>query len=337
MSERGATMVSDQDIAEALQSLLRESRPNFQFSSLGAVVHQLESKLGFDLTHKVDFIRNQIQFLYGSHLPHTSNPHFVLNQNPVVPQPAPSQLPPTFALHHQTDEIKFQLNQPSAVTKAEAFTNSVATSTSTAESAVPLESPKERKRKGGPGGLNKLCGVSPELQTIVGQPVLPRTEIVKQLWAYIKKHNLQDPSNKRKIICNDELRLVFETDCTDMFKMNKLLSKHIITLEPTKADGQSSKKVKVDVESQKQSTESGPVVMISELLANFFGISEREMPQSEIIRRVWEYIKVNQLEDPQNSMVIVCDAKLQQLFGCTRFSALGIPEMLASHHLFKRS
>jgi hypothetical protein len=56
---------------------------------------------------------------------------------------------------------------------------------------------------------------------------------VKQLWAYIRKHNLQDPSNKRKIICNDELRLVFETDCTDMFKMNKLLAKHIIALEPT--------------------------------------------------------------------------------------------------------
>ena len=58
-------------------------------------------------------------------------------------------------------------------------------------------------------------------------------QIVKQLWAYIRKNNLQDPSNKRKIICDDALRVVFETDCTDMFKMNKLLAKHIIPLEPT--------------------------------------------------------------------------------------------------------
>lgn len=59
-------------------------------------------------------------------------------------------------------------------------------------------------------------------------------QIVKQLWAYIRKNNLQDPNNKRKIICNDELRLLFETDCTDMFKMNKLLSKHITSLnEPS--------------------------------------------------------------------------------------------------------
>lgn len=58
-------------------------------------------------------------------------------------------------------------------------------------------------------------------------------QIVKQLWAYIRKHNLQDPENKRKIICDDALRLVFETDCTDMFKMNKLLAKHILPLDPT--------------------------------------------------------------------------------------------------------
>lgn len=67
-------------------------------------------------------------------------------------------------------------------------------------------------------------------------PLLCFFQIVKQLWAYIRKNNLQDPSNKRKIICNDELRLVFETDCTDMFKMNKLLAKHIIPLEPKSTD-----------------------------------------------------------------------------------------------------
>lgn len=58
-------------------------------------------------------------------------------------------------------------------------------------------------------------------------------QIVRQLWAYIRKNNLQDPSNKRKIICDDALRVVFETDCTDMFKMNKLLAKHILPLDPS--------------------------------------------------------------------------------------------------------
>ncbi|KAI4294935.1 hypothetical protein MLD38_040771 [Melastoma candidum] len=51
-------------------------------------------------------------------------------------------------------------------------------------SLPPKESaPAKPKRKGGTGGLSKLCRVSPELEAIVGQPAMPRTEIVRQLWA----------------------------------------------------------------------------------------------------------------------------------------------------------
>lgn len=286
-----------------------------------------------------------------------------------------SQLPPNFAAHRPEDFV-FRQAQPQPqpqpppvvakteayalpvaktegyplpVAKTEAYVGDVATSVAPAApapAAVPAPAPEAskdsaqpaKKRRGGPGGLNKLCGVSPQLQAVVGHPQLPRTEIVKQLWAYIRKNNLQDPSNKRKIICNDELRLLFETDSTDMFKMNKLLAKHIIPLEPTKKTGQNSKRSKADKESSaSRSSESVPIVIISEALANFFATSEREMAQGEVLRRVWEYIKVNQLEDPVNGMVIICDAKLQELLGCESISALGIPEMLARHHLFKRS
>ncbi|KAJ6852572.1 uncharacterized protein M6B38_254260 [Iris pallida] len=54
--------------------------------------------------------------------------------------------------------------------------------------------PVAAKRRGGPGGLSKICGVSPELQVIVGEPAMPRTQIVKQLWAYIRKK--QSPRSK---------------------------------------------------------------------------------------------------------------------------------------------
>ncbi|KAJ0987011.1 hypothetical protein J5N97_005367 [Dioscorea zingiberensis] len=57
--------------------------------------------------------------------------------------------------------------------------------------ASPKESaPTPAKRKGGPGGLNKVCGVSPELQAIVGEPTMARTQIVKQLWAYIREKTI---------------------------------------------------------------------------------------------------------------------------------------------------
>ncbi|KAM7504244.1 hypothetical protein LguiB_003148 [Lonicera macranthoides] len=295
-------MVSDQDIAEALESLLRETNPNVTFTSLNAVVHHLESRLGLALNHKVDFIRTQIHYLLRPPQPpfhHHPPPKDYFTTHPQNPNfhPTSSQLPPNFPLQ-RPEEYGFR----PPVTKTEAYVTDVApTAAAPADLQAPKESSKSgKKRRGGPGGLNKLCGVSPELQVIVGQPTLPRTEIVKQLWAYIRKNNLQDPSNKRKIICNDELRVVFETDCTDMFKMNKLLAKHIIPLEPTKQTAKKSKKLKVDAESGSRSDEAVPIVVLSESLANFFGTGEREMSQAEVIRRVWEYVKVNQLEGYEN-------------------------------------
>lgn len=56
------------------------------------------------------------------------------------------------------------------------------------------------------------------------------------------------------------------------------------------------KKRKVDVESATKAPESSPSVIVSEALANFFGAGGREMLQTEVLRRIWEYIKVNNLE-----------------------------------------
>lgn len=62
-------------------------------------------------------------------------------------------------------------------------------------------------------------------------------------------------------------------------------------------EGGQAKRVKVDVDSTTENTEAGTSVMvISEALAKFLGTGGREMTQSEVSRRVWEYIKVNQLE-----------------------------------------
>ena len=73
----------------------------------------------------------------------------------------------------------------------------------------------------------KPLAVSAELAAVVGQGPLPRSEVVKQLWAYIKKHGLQDPQNKRNIKADDKLRKVFGKDEVNMFEMTKLVSKHL--------------------------------------------------------------------------------------------------------------
>jgi chromatin remodeling complex protein RSC6 len=67
-----------------------------------------------------------------------------------------------------------------------------------------------------------------ELAAVVGEKAIPRTEITKKLWAYIKKNNLQDPKNKRNINADDKLKAVFGGKKTvNMFEMTKLVAKHV--------------------------------------------------------------------------------------------------------------
>ena len=69
---------------------------------------------------------------------------------------------------------------------------------------------------------------SEELAEIVGAKPLPRTDITKKLWAYIKKNKLQDQKNKRMIKADDHLKPIFGgKGQVNMFEMTKLVSKHI--------------------------------------------------------------------------------------------------------------
>ncbi len=74
----------------------------------------------------------------------------------------------------------------------------------------------------------KPLTISSELAVIVGKGPMPRSEVVKKLWVYIKSNNLQDPKAKRNIIANADLKKVFGGKGTvDMFEMTKLVAKHL--------------------------------------------------------------------------------------------------------------
>jgi len=74
----------------------------------------------------------------------------------------------------------------------------------------------------------KPLTVSPELAAVVGKGPMARSEVVKALWVYIKKNNLQDASNKRNINADENLKKVFDgKSVVNMFEMTKLVSKHL--------------------------------------------------------------------------------------------------------------
>jgi len=74
----------------------------------------------------------------------------------------------------------------------------------------------------------KPMQVSDALAKVVGSKPIPRTEVTKKLWAYIKKNKLQDKINKRNINADDNLKVVFGgKKQVSMFEMTKLVNKHL--------------------------------------------------------------------------------------------------------------
>jgi len=96
-------------------------------------------------------------------------------------------------------------------------------------------STKKKKRQSGggksgggaKGGFAKEYWLSEPLAAVLNASQLSRPQVVKHLWEYIKGNDLQNPSNKREIMCDDGLRGVFGCDKIDMFRMNKVLGMHL--------------------------------------------------------------------------------------------------------------
>ncbi|KAF2148245.1 SWIB-domain-containing protein [Myriangium duriaei CBS 260.36] len=82
--------------------------------------------------------------------------------------------------------------------------------------------PKERK-----GGFHKPMLLSQPLSEMLGETTLSRPQTVKKIWEYVRAHELQDPSDKRQIRCDDAMRRVFKSDRVHMFTMNKILNQNL--------------------------------------------------------------------------------------------------------------
>jgi len=92
------------------------------------------------------------------------------------------------------------------------------------------EKPKKKKRAGGGGGKNGYTApvkLSEELADIVGGDEMPRHEVVKRMWAYIKDNKLQDPKNKQFVKCDEKLSKVIPTKKFKGFGMTKFLKEHM--------------------------------------------------------------------------------------------------------------
>lgn len=94
--------------------------------------------------------------------------------------------------------------------------------------AKKVAAPKKKAARKPNLAFMKPLTPSTALAQIVGNNPIPRTEVVKKIWAYIKKNNLQDVKNKRNINADEKLKAVFNgKKCVSMFEMTKLVSTHL--------------------------------------------------------------------------------------------------------------
>ena len=97
----------------------------------------------------------------------------------------------------------------------------------TAKKAAKKAAPKKSKRKPNAAFMAALTP-SPALAEVIGSKAVPRTEIIKKIWDYIKKNKLQDSKNRRMINADAKLKVVFAgKNQVSMFELAKIVSKHV--------------------------------------------------------------------------------------------------------------
>ena len=93
--------------------------------------------------------------------------------------------------------------------------------------AKKAAAPKKKSARKPNAAFMKALTPSPALADVIGSSPAARTEVVKKLWVYIKKHNLQNPKNKRNILADDKLSKVFGKKEVTMFELASLIGKHL--------------------------------------------------------------------------------------------------------------
>ncbi|WRX10032.1 SWIB/MDM2 domain - like 2 [Theobroma cacao] len=362
-------MVLDSELITRLREFLKESDLNTTTTAI--VRRRLEEDFGIDLSEKKKFIREQVDL-------------YLQSQFENAEEEEQEQEDENNEEDDQTAKIKSEETDGSDSNEEEEESERARNKRASAKKGSKRVN-NEVKRRG--GGFNKVCSLSPQLQELVGVPALARTEVVKQIWAYIREKNLQDPVNKKNIICDEPLLALFGVRSIDMFQMNKALSKHIwpldsdevVSVKSTEREKQrkhvreEGRDVSIahtnnlstfasntlqlrfcfptlsancpehpacfesdpDEPKRKEKRQKGFLapLQLSDALVKFLGTGESVLTRADVIKRMWDYIKENNLQDPSDKRKVICDEKLKELFEVETFTGFTVSKLLAAHFL----
>ncbi|KAL3722434.1 hypothetical protein ACJRO7_034755 [Eucalyptus globulus] len=347
-------MVSESDLASRLREILRNS--DLDQATAGSVRRQLESDFGLDLSDRKTFVREQID----AYLQSIGNPEDGANDDGQCSGPDVKR--------EEDGEVEEDGEEEGEEEEEEEGDDEEEGKKSKKRRSASKE--KVNKRR---GGFNKLCSLSPQLQSFVGESTLARTEVVKRIWNHIRQKDLQDPSNRRKILCDESLHKLFHVNSIDMFQMNKALAKHIWPLdaddenaikktkneesvdshsdgevsnameeaeedeqneneEEEEMNGRRSKKGRSSKEDKGVKKRGGGFNKLCSLSPQLQVVTgEPELARPEVVKRLWAYIRANNLQDPKNKQNIVCDESLRSLFCVDTINMFQMNKALSKH------
>ncbi|DBA04792.1 TPA: hypothetical protein N0F65_004429 [Lagenidium giganteum] len=298
---------------------------------------QLEEELGTDLSAQKDFINTTIL-------------EVIEQQQEADAEPDAEEAQDDQEDEDGDDEDEEEDHKPRKVKKSKAKTSKRGAS----------------GEGGGRGGaFNALLMLSPELAAVMGSDQMARPQIVKKMWEYIREHELQDPNNKRNIRLDETLKNVFKRDSVTMFSMNKYIKRHVrkpddlppggwaeIPRDGASSDeedgGKASKsapKRKAAVKRKKRGSDEddddgegsskkknsgfNKELSLSPELADLVGSDRMARPQ--IVKKLWEYIREHELQDPKNKRNIRLDERMRAVFKRKSFTMFSMNKFVKRH------
>ena len=187
-------------------------------------------------------------------------------------------------------------------------------------------------------GLAKPAILSAGLAQLLNVPDrrLPRTQVIKKMWQYIRSENLQDPSDKRKVRCDGPLYELFKVKTCTIFNMNKYLSKHLYSESEVLEYGGGEDDASGEPAAKKAKVEGGAKVSgfqqmleLSPGLSDMLGVDR--VRRSDLTKKIWEYIKSRNLQDPANKRHILWDAQAQAAFRVEACDMFKMQRLLIAH------
>ncbi|KAJ8900883.1 hypothetical protein NDN08_000182 [Rhodosorus marinus] len=329
--------VSDEELIGALEEILTEA--DLEVTTVRSVMQQLASRFpNDDLEGKKSFIRVELVRLMDT----------------IEERKEAKEEPEDASLEEEEEEV-VEEEEAAESSGSEVVIEEIEEEAEDEEEEDVEDSPKPAKRRK-LTAFEKAVVLKDPLAEALGVRVVSRCKLPRHVKAYIEKHGLEkNPKDRREYLSDDTMRKVLKTKTFSMFSINKYMAPLIIKPDecdeetqeearayeakvlaalPATSNGESkaAKKRKKAKGSGGQGGKGGGLTKPMKLSEEMAFVCEADiLSRTEVVKAIWVYIRKNNLKDPSDGRKIICDARLQDVFGESRVGIFEMHKYIGRH------